>query len=152
MKRIILFTSIISLMIISIFILGCAQAAVESAITDFKNAVNNDSVSEIQSALSPESDFYITATFSEFLDHFDGNRNVHYSNLQSTIEGANANTYANATYKYGDPGAISDDVWFWLKRQNTLFAFLFPDYKVYRYYDSADFTDPVWRKIQDKLE
>lgn len=150
MKRIILFALIISLIIISIFILGCAQAAVETAITDFKTAVNNDSVSGIQNALSPESDFYITATFIEFLDHFDGNRNVHYSNLQTTIEGANANASADATYKYGDPNAISDEVLFWFKRQNTLFAFLFPDYKVYRYYDSADFSVPVWRKIQKK--
>jgi uncharacterized membrane protein YvbJ len=137
---------IISLLVTSFILLGCANAAVETAISDFKNAVNNDSVSEIQNALSPASSFYITQEFETFLDYFDGNRPVEYSNYTITAEGANADAYANSTYS---GVTVSGGVWFWFRREETFLSFLFPSYKVYRYYDNGDWNNPVWKKLQE---
>ncbi len=133
--------------ICSMLALGCAKVAIESAISDFEDAVNNDSTSEIQDVMSPDSDFYVTATFSEFLDYFDGFRDVAYSNLDIEIDGRDATVYSDGTY---NSGATPVDVLFWMRREEAFFAFLFPDYKVYRYYDFGDFSTPVWQKLKEK--
>jgi len=146
MKRTALILLIIGLVITCGVLLGCADAAVESAISDFKAAVNADSKSQIENALSPASSFYITGEFETFLDYFNENRPVAYSNYTITAGGPDADAYASATYS-GIP--VSGGVWFWFKREETFLSFLFPSYKVYRYYDEGDWSVPVWKKIQD---
>ncbi|MBN2325391.1 MAG: hypothetical protein JXQ30_16805 [Spirochaetes bacterium] len=148
MKRTVLILSIIGLLIAGAVLFGCADAAVKTAISNFTSAVNADSVDQVKNALSPESNFYITQEFGTFLDYFDGNRPVAYSNYTINVSGADADAYASATYS-GVP--VSGGVWFWFKRDNTFLSFLFPSYKVYRYYDNGDWTDPIWKKIQDRL-
>ena len=140
---------IIALTVTSSIIFGCANAAVETAIADFKNAVNNDSVSEMKNALSSESQFYITQEFASFLDYFDGNRPVSYGNYSIKINDANADARVSAIYS---GLTVDGGVWFWFKRENTFLAFLFPSYKVYRYYDGYNgFNegDEIWKKIQE---
>ena len=146
MKRTSLILSFIGLLLVTAILLGCADAAVETAISDFKGAVNADSVTQMKAALSPVSDFYITQEFATFLDYFDVNRPVAYSGYTINVSGENADAYASATYS---TVPVSGGVWFWFKRENTFLAFLFPSYKVYRYYDEGNWVTPVWRKIQD---
>jgi uncharacterized membrane protein YvbJ len=148
MKRTAFVLSITGLVIACGVLLGCANAAVESAISNFKSAVNADSADQVKNALSPESSFYITQEFETFLGYFDGNRPVAYSNYTINVSGADADAYASATY---NSVPVSGGVWFWFKRDNTFLAFLFPSYKVYRYYDNGDWSTPVWKKIQDRL-
>ena len=147
MKKTGLIVSIAVSLLSAVILLGCADAAVKTAISDFKDAVNANSVSQIKSALSPESDFYITGEFQTFLDYFEGaGRPVAYSGYTINVSGENADAYASATY---DSVAVGGGVWFWFRREDTFLGFLFPSYKVYRYYDYGNWSDPVWRKIQD---
>jgi len=150
MKRTGLIISIIVSLFSAAILLGCADAAVETAISDFKNAVNANSASQIKNALSPESDYYITGEFQAFLDdNFSGFIPVNYSNYTINVSGENADAYASATYA---TLPVDGGVWFWFRRENTFLGFLFPSYKVYRYYDSHDngsWSTPDWRKIQD---
>ena len=132
-------------------LLGCADAAVKTAISDFKGAVNANSPSALKNALSPESTMYITEGWNWLLtDYLDAsNRPVNYSNYTINVSGENADAYASATYQ---SLPVDGGVWFWFKRENTFLGFLFPSYKVYRYYDGYNgFTDPdaIWKKIQD---
>lgn len=128
-------------------LLGCADAAVESAISDFKNAINAGSESQFKNALSPASDMYVTGEWVDLLNtYFGDNDPVAYSSYTINVDGENADAYASATYT---GVTVSDGVWFWFKRENTFLAFLFPSYKVYRYYDYGDWVTPVWKKIQD---
>jgi hypothetical protein len=146
MKRTALVLSITGLVIACGVLLGCANAAVESAISNFQNAINNNSPSQLKNALSPDSDYYITQGWDWLLtDVFGGNTPVYYSNYTITVSGENADSYANATYA-GLP--VDGGVWFWFRRENTFLAFLFPSYKVYRYYQEGDWSTPVWRKTE----
>jgi hypothetical protein len=150
MKRTAVVLSITGLVIACGVLLGCADAAVESAISNFKSAVNANSADQLKNALSPESSFYITQEFETFLGYFDENRPVAYSNYTINVSGADADAYASATYD-DPPVPVSGGVWFWFKRDNTFLAFLFPSYKVYRYYDYGEWSTPIWKKIQDRL-
>jgi len=150
MKRTGLVISIIVSLFSAIILLGCADAAVETAISDFKSAVNANSPSALKNALSPESTMYITGEWVDLLDtYFSTNIPISYSNYTINVNGADADARVGATYK---DRILEDGAWFWFKRENTFLAFLFPSYKVYRYYDSDNgFTDPdaIWRKIQE---
>ena len=149
MKRTSLILSIIVSLLSMGILLGCADAAVETAISNFKGAVNADSVTQMKAALSPVSDFYITQEFATFLDYFDVNRPVAYSGYTINVSGENADAYASATYS---TVPVSGGVWFWFRRENTFLSFLFPSYKVYRYYHYGDWGDPVWRKPEVETE
>ena len=150
MKRTLLLLSLLITMIAAVALLGCANAAVEKSISDFKSAVNNDSVSQIKNALSPASSFYITGEFETFLGYFDGNRPVAYSGYTINLSGESADARVSATYA---SIPVTDGAWFWFKRENTFLSFLFPSYKVYRYYDGYNgFTDPdaIWKKVKSQ--
>lgn len=150
MKRTLLILSLIITVITAGVLLGCANAAVESAISDFKNAINHNDPNQLKNALSPESDMYSAGGWEELLtDYFtEENRPVAYSGYTINVSGADADAYASATYQ---SVPVGDGVWFWFKRENTFLAFLFPSYKVYRYYDYGDWSNPVWKKIQDQI-
>jgi hypothetical protein len=151
MKRTLLLLSLLITVIAAVVLLGCANAAVESAISDFKNAVNHESPSELKNALSPESTMYITEGWDWLIsDYFHGNIPVNYSGYSINVSGANADARVSATYA---SIPVTDGAWFWFKRENTFLSFLFPSYKVYRYYDGYNgFTDPdaIWKKVKSQ--
>lgn len=134
----------------SVFISGCAKMAIEKTISEFEDAVNKEDAEALEDIMSPDSDFYVTATFDTFLDYFDGFRDVKYNNLNIDVDGRDAEVYADGTYNLGEQGEITEGVLFWMRREEALLAFIFPDYKVYRYYDLDNFSDPVWQKLKEK--
>jgi ketosteroid isomerase-like protein len=131
---------------ILLFTFGCPVEekirTIEQAVADFEKAVNSDNVKELQDVLSPESDFFITKTFQAFLDYFDGQTDVSYTNLVITVNGDTADVTPTATYNNG----LSDvTVLFVMKKESSD-----PDnWKVLQYYDDADGTfDFIWKKLQ----
>jgi uncharacterized membrane protein YvbJ len=146
MKR---FAMVLAIAVISpVFISGCAKMAIEKTISEFEDAVNNEDQKKLKDVMSPDSDFYVTATFQEFLDYFDDFRDVNYKNLDIEVDGRDAEVYSDATYNSGNTRVT---VLFWMRREEALFAFLFPDFKVYRYYDNlGDFSVPIWQKLKEK--
>jgi hypothetical protein len=146
MKKIMVFPALV---LILAFAIGCAESSIEKLISDFDDAVNNDSDSEIQDVLSEDSDFYITGAFSTFLDNFDGDRDIAHSNFDMDIAGTRATVYSDVTYN-GGAISVPDSVMFWMKRDSGFLSFIFGSWKVFRYYDNSDFTIPLWRKIQSQ--
>ena len=143
MKRII----IPVLILFSVLLFCCAEMAIENTISDFEAAVNIDNISDIKETLSTESEMYLGDTeFQAFLDYFDIHIDVHYSSLDISIDGRDANVYSDGTYQ---SGTYPTDVWFWMRREEAIFAFISQDWRVYRYYDENDFTTPVWKKIKN---
>jgi hypothetical protein len=146
MKKLMVFPAVV---LILLFVLGCAESSIEKLISDFDDAVNNDSESQIRDVLSEDSDWYIIGDFSTFLDNFDGDRDIAHSNFDMDIAGTRATVYSDVTYSGGAISA-SDSVMFWTKRDSGFLSFIFGDWKVLRYYDNYDFSDPLWRKIQSQ--
>jgi len=146
MKKILLFPVLV---LILAFIIGCAESSIENLISDFDDAVNSDSESQIRDVLSEDSDWYVTGAFSTFLDNFDGDRDIAHSNFDMDIAGTRATIYSDVTYNNGvipAPGSVM----FWTKRDSGFLSFIFGEWKVYRYYDNDDFSNPLWRKIQSQ--
>lgn len=149
MKRII----IPVLILFSVLLFSCAEMAIENTISDFEAAVNIENISDIKETLSTESEMYLGDTeFQVFLDYFDIHRIVHYSSLDIAIDSRDADVYSDGTYNNGETPTY---VWFWMRREEAIFAFISQDWRVYRYYDFDDFTvdiDEVWRKINTQSE
>lgn len=143
MKKITLL--ILTVVITIIPLLGCTQYYIEKTIDDWEKAINDSDADALENLLSPDSDFWVTGTFQEFLDYFEGNKPVHYSNLDISVNNPYADVYANATYKGVE---VDGGVWFVLKKEEALLSFLFPDWRIYQYYDFGDWSNPVWRKLQ----
>lgn len=143
MKRLII--SIVIVLSISIFFtLGCNKLAIETALADFEDAVNNNSASDLEDVMSPDSNFYITGAFQQFLnDIFGGNTPVNYTNLDINVDGSNATVLPDATY-----AGFPNDVKFNMRKDESDSTFFSPSWKVYRYYDNDDFDLPVWQKLK----
>ena len=144
-----LFIPVIMLTLIIFFIFGCPaeekERTIKEAISDFQKAVNANDVKEIEDVLSPDSDFYITRTFKEFLDLFDDFRDVEYTNLSITKNpDGTADVIPTATY---DNGLLPVNVLFVMKKESSS-----PDdWKVLQYWDDADGSfDFLWKKLQLK--
>ncbi len=146
--------AIIIIVIAGLFISCSQEDAIEETILAFENAVNlsetdlDVAANDLEGIMSPDSDFYVTTTFADFLfDNFDQLWSVNYTNLDITADGRDGDVYSDATYL---AGTIPDDVWFWMRREKGFFAFLNPDWRVFRYYNGGDYTIPVWQKLKDK--
>ncbi len=135
------------LIVVAGLFISCAQGKIEDTIAAFETAVNADSTDDIQDVLSPDSNFYITGEFATFLDYFDGFRNVHYSNLDISTSGEDADVYSDGTY---NNGSTPTEILFVMKREGGFLSALFGEWDVLRYYDFNDFNNPVWQKLKDK--
>ena len=149
MKKRTIFALAAALLFFVIF--GCSnEKAIEEAISAFEDAVNNDSTAEMQDALSEASDFYITQTFSELLDHFDGFRPVSYTNLDMSMGKENADVNATASL-----AGISEQALFVMRKESGFMSFIAPQWKVRQYWDTnntAGELEYVWKKIQRMLK
>lgn len=146
MKRI----PVIAIILISIILFGCSnEKAIEIVISDFEDAVNDSSESKIQDILSPESDFYITGAFTEFLANFDGFRPVNYSNLSISVNGSDADVDADVSYS-----EIPEQAKFVMKKEETFLSIFIPDWKVKQYWDTNNPSgnlEYVWMRIKKLL-
>jgi uncharacterized membrane protein YvbJ len=144
--------AMVVLVSIAFLFFGCSnEKAIETTIGDFEAAVNNNSVGDIKDTLSPDSDFYITQTFQNFLDYFKDQRNVNYPNPDITVNGDNGDALCDATY---DSGSLPVNVQFVMKKEKGFFSFLFPSWKVLEYWDDAAVSgtlDNIWKRIQMKM-
>jgi len=149
MKKIMVFPALV---LILAFVIGCAESSIEKLISDFDDAVNNQSESQIRDVLSEDSDFYITGAFSTFLANFGtSERDLAHSNFDMDIAGTRATVYSDVTYDMdATPIPVPDSVMFWMKRDSGFLSFIFGSWKVLRYYDGGDFSNPLWRKIQSR--
>jgi len=132
------------IVITMLFFIGCAKTAIKSTISDFEDAINDESASDLKETLSPDSDYIVSdPTAAEFLDYFQSNFYipVNYSNLDIDVGGGDADVFSDGTYD-GTPTEVK----FWMRREGW---FLSSDWRVYRYYDFGDFSNPVWRKPQN---
>ena len=137
---------ILILLILSISLFGCSKMVIEDTIKKFQDAVNKDDVDALKNVMSPDSDFSTVAEYNNFLKYFNGFKPLEYKNLDIDIDSNKANVNADGYY-YNTPGTIQ--VLFVMKKVNNLFSFIFPDWRVYQYYDSlSGFDSPVWRKIK----
>ena len=146
---------IIQLLIMStIFILfGCGEAVIKRTISDFEDSINDDNYSNFKETLSPQSDYYLTdIDIQNFFDHFVAEPNkyapVHYSHLDISIDGPDADVYSDGSY---EGGLTPINILFWMKREPGFFSFLSPDWRIFRYYedsnDDGQFEEtPYWRK------
>ncbi len=147
MKKITLL--ILTVVITIIPLLGCTQYYIEKTIDDWEKAINNGDDDALDDLSSPDSDFWVTWTAKDLIDiYFSGFTPVHYYNLNTSIDNPYADVFADATYAGVQ---VTGGVWFVLKKEETLLSFIFPDWKIYRYYDSHDpdtgeWSEPVWRK------
>jgi outer membrane murein-binding lipoprotein Lpp len=146
MKR---FAMVLVIVVISsAFISGCAKMAIEKTISEFEDAVNNMDAKALEDIMSTESTQTTVATYENFLkDNFSHIIPVDYKNLDIDINGRDADVYADATYIEGE---IDDDVKFWMRREEALFSFLFPDWRIYQYFANGNFEDPIWLKTKEK--
>ena len=150
MKKI--FLLLILILIMSVALFGCSKVIIEDTIKDWENAINNNDPDALEKTISPDSDFYVTYTVNYLVgptnSYFYGFIPVNYYNLDINIDNSYANVYADATYK----GAkVPGGVLFKMKKKEALLSFIFPEWKVYQYYDNGEFSSPddaVWRKIK----
>ena len=133
---------------ISILIfISCDRMAIEDAITTFESAVNDDSSTDMENILSPDSEMYILADWDTFLAYFDSFRPVDYTNVDVNLDGDNARVTTDATYSEVE---VPDGVKFRMKKDDSDSTFFQPSWKVYQYYDYGNFeedTDAVWKKL-----
>ena len=149
MKKILILLIIIT----SIFLFGCSKAAIENTINKFQDAVNNGDADALENVMSPDSDFYKTYTFDSFIsDNFSGFTPLEYKNLDINIDSSSADVNADAYYLTDPLNPVKDDVLFVMRKVDNFFSFIFPEWKVYQYYDGGNFNRPndaVWRKIKN---
>jgi len=150
MKRII----IPVLILFSVLLFSCAEMAIENTISDFANAVNSGDANDLKETLSTESEMYRgDPEFQWFFGYFyPDNIDVHYSSLDISIDGRDADVDSDGTY---ENGMNSTAVRFWMRREEAIFAFISQDWRVYRYYDDDNFIvdlDEVWKKINTQSE
>jgi len=149
MKRYIL--PVLILIIFSMLTFGCTKAAIENAVQDFEDAVNEDDFNALDDVISDDSqmrDIGETGIYG-LLDYFDDFRRVKYRNLDIEVDGSNADVNANATYI-----GFDQNILFKMKRDEAFFAFLFPDWKVKEYWDNNNEKEEltmIWQKIKEKL-
>ncbi len=133
---------------ISILIfISCDRMAIEDAITTFESAVNDDSSTDMENILSPDSEMYILADWNYVLDHFDGFRPVDYTNLDINIDGKNARVITDSTY---DDVPVDGGVKFRMRKDESNSTFFQPSWKVFQYYEHGNFvedTDAFWKKL-----
>lgn len=143
MKKI--FLLLILILIMSVALFGCSKVIIEDTIDKFQKAVNNNDVDALNEVMSPDSDFDTVAEYETFLQFFDGFTPLEYKNLDININGNMADVNADAYYRNTpDP----DSVLFVMKKVDNFFSFIFPDWRILRYYAWDDFNEPVWRKIK----
>jgi len=128
-----------------LFFIGCAKTAIKSTISDFEDAINDESASDLKETLSPDSDFIVSdPTAAEFLDYFQSSSYipVNYSTLDIDVGGGDADVFSDVNYN-----GLPAEAKFWMRREGW---FLSSDWRVYRYYDDiVDITEPIWRKPQN---
>ena len=147
MKRLII-TGIIAISIL--IFASCDQMAIEDAINTFEDAVNDDSSSDMENILSPDSQQYILSDWDTFLDYFDDQRPVDYTNLDINLDGENARVLTDATYS---EVPVLGGVKFRMRKDQADSTFFMPSWKVYQYYDNGNFaedTDAIWKKLNRK--
>jgi len=147
MKRIII--PLLLLFTISLF--GCSKMLIEQTIEDFEKAVNEDNAAALKETISEESE-YSTAInteewFQYLLDYFQG-YDINYYNYDISINGSNADAYV-----YADFDSTTEEALFVMKKKEALFSFIFPDWKIYQYWDTnntAETLDNIWKKLMEK--
>jgi len=150
MKR--FFFPVLIFIIFSLLLFGCQKAAIENAIDDFENAINESDVSALDSVISSDSQMRTggPSVLETFMDQFDEFRPIDFSGIDIEQDGSDATAYADADY-YG----TAIDAKFIMKRDEAFFAFLFPDWKVKEYWDTNNPDDElvmVWQKIKSLLK
>ncbi len=150
MKRFIF--PVLILITFSLLLFGCQKAAIENAVDDFENAVNNNDVTALDSVISSDSKFRDLGQsgLDEFMKYFDGFRPVSYSGINIEQDGPDATVDADASYN-----GTAQSVEFIMKRDEAFFAFLFPDWKIKEYWDdnNPDSTlEFIWQKIKSLLK
>lgn len=138
----------ILLFAISLLFFGCSnEMMIEKTIDDWTGAINNNDVEAMEDVLSPDSDYYITLTANYLVGdplddpYFEDFTPVSYALGSIDIDVPYADVPATATYV-----GVPNNAMFVMKREPGFLSFLFPDWKVYRYFDNGDFTTAVWRK------
>ena len=144
MKKILIFATLLLIMSIALF--GCSKIIIEDTINKFQDAINNEDIDALKNIMSPDSDMSTVAGYEDIKVYFDGFIPLEYSNLDIDLNGNTADVNTDANY-YNTPKTIQ--VLFVMKKTNNFFSFMFPEWKVYQYYDSlSGFDSPVWRKIK----
>jgi hypothetical protein len=141
---------------ITFIFLGCSnEKAIEKIIGEFEDAVNSNNLGDFQDTISPDSEFYITGLFSNFLGHFDGQRNVDYPGLDISIDGDTADALSNATFVNG---TFPIFVKFVTRKEGGFFSFLNPNWKILQYWEDTDdsgtfdesLNESVWKRLSLK--
>jgi hypothetical protein len=153
MKKLII-SGIIAISILIFF--SCDQMAIKSTISDFENAINDtdfivginaENEQDIEDTLSPDSEFYVTGTFSDLLNHFDGFSPVAFSNLNIDVDGSNADVNSDA-----DLAGIAEDAKFVMRKESDS-TFFSPEWKIKQYWDTNNLSGDlefVWKKLQSQ--
>ncbi len=140
------------ILLIAMFALfGCSEYIIEGTIKKFQDAINDEDPEALKEVLSPDSEFYVTGEFSTFIsDNFSDKIPIEYKNLDIDINDNYADVYADEYYNINEPTPLKDDALFVMKKVNNFFSFIFPDWKIYKFYNEGDFENPVWKKIKKK--
>ncbi len=143
------------IIVVSFMLFGCSKIVIEETIRKFQEAVNNEDPEALKEVMSPESQFYITGEFDAFIqDNFVDNKiPVEYKNLDIDIGDTTADVRADEYYKIDTSNPGHDEVLFVMKKVDNFLSFIFPDWKIYQFYNEGNLNKddpnaPVWKKIK----
>ena len=137
------------IVLLSFLLFGCSKLVIEDTIRKFQDAINNEDAEALKEVMSPDSDFYKTTTFEEFIeDNFSQKIPVEYKNLDIDINDNLADVYADEYSLANTDHPEINEVLFVMRKVDNFFSFIFPEWKVYRFYNEGDFNNPVWKRVK----